>query len=208
MIEILWWNILRCEYCGKNAVYRCGVCGHLVCQDHVKIRAVCGLHEAKFHAEFEVTQVSQETERMFIGRVVENFWGEREQSVFDMKFEVSGLPGFVAYVGKDCVGFISFTLLDASLVIVALAVLPLHQSGGIGEQLVRTVEAEARKQGRTEMLVSTSNDDLPALAFYQRLGFQIYGVKPDAIAEKHGAVLPGIGGLPVRDELRLRKRLN
>ena len=57
------------------------------------------------------------------------------------------------------------------------------------------------------MLVSTSNDDLPALAFYQSRGFHIYEVKPNVIAQKHGAVLRGIGGLPVRDELRLQKTL-
>ena len=60
---------------------------------------------------------------------------------------------------------------------------------------------------KKKLLVSTSNDDLPALAFYQSLGFQIYEVKPNVIAEKHGMVLKGIGGLPVRDELRLQKLL-
>jgi len=58
---------------------------------------------------------------------------------------------------------------------------------------------------KKRLLVSTSNDDLPALAFYQSIGFQIYEVKPNVIAEKHNEILAGIGGLPVRDELRLRK---
>jgi hypothetical protein len=33
-------------------------------------------------------------------------------------------------------------------------------------------------------------------------------VKPGIIAEKHGRILKGIGGLPIRDELRLRKNLD
>jgi hypothetical protein len=48
---------------------------------------------------------------------------------------------------------------------------------------------------------------LPALGFYQSLGFQIFNVKPDAIAKKHGQILKGLGGLPIRDELRLQKTL-
>jgi hypothetical protein len=56
-------------------------------------------------------------------------------------------------------------------------------------------------------MVPTSNDDLPALAFHQSNGFQIYEVKPNVIAEKHGMILKGIGGLPTRDELRLQKIL-
>jgi ribosomal protein S18 acetylase RimI-like enzyme len=61
---------------------------------------------------------------------------------------------------------------------------------------------------RKKLLVSTSNDDLPALGFYQALGFQIIEVVPNVIAEKHGKILTGIGGLPVRDELRLQKILD
>jgi len=46
---------------------------------------------------------------------------------------------------------------------------------------------------------------LPALALYQKLGFQIFEVKPNAITEKHGQVLAGIDGIPIRDEIRLQK---
>nr|MDO8045376.1 hypothetical protein [Candidatus Baldrarchaeota archaeon] len=33
-------------------------------------------------------------------------------------------------------------------------------------------------------MVSTSNDDLPALAFYQLMGLRIFEVVPNATAEK------------------------
>jgi ribosomal protein S18 acetylase RimI-like enzyme len=90
---------------------------------------------------------------------------------------------------------------------VALGILPQHQNSGIGKSLIKKLESEAKRFGKEKLLVSTSNDDLPALAFYQSLGFQIYEVKPNVIAEKHGKILKGIGGLPIRDELRLQKRL-
>jgi len=90
---------------------------------------------------------------------------------------------------------------------VALGVLPQYQGSGVGRSLIEKVEAEAKRTMKNTLLVSTSNDDLPALAFYQSLGFQIYEIKPNVIVEKHGGVLKGIGGLPVRDELRLRKIL-
>jgi ribosomal protein S18 acetylase RimI-like enzyme len=97
--------------------------------------------------------------------------------------------------------------LNDAMLIVALSELPKYQGLGIGTSLIKRIEAEARKQKKKRLLVSTSNDDLPALAFYQSLGFQIFEVEPDIIAEKHGKVLKGIGGLPVRDEIRLRKKL-
>jgi len=90
---------------------------------------------------------------------------------------------------------------------VALGVLPQYQGSGVGRSLIEKVEAEAKRIMKKKLLVSTSNDDLPALAFYQSVGFQIYEVKPNVIAEKHGRILQGVGGLPVRDELRLQKIL-
>lgn len=87
----------------------------------------------------------------------------------------------------------------------ALGVLPESQGGGVGERLVEKVEAEAKRTRKSKLLVSTSNDDLPALAFYQSIGFQIYEVRPNIIAKKHGETPEGIGGLPIRDELRLQK---
>jgi len=67
------------------------------------------------------------------------------------------------------------------------------------------VEEKARQLSKRRLLVSTSNDDLPALAFYQKLSSQIFEVKPNAIAEKHGQLLAGIGGILIRDEIRLQK---
>jgi len=138
---------------------------------------------------------------------VKQFWGEKEQLTFDKKFTVAQLPAYVAKSGNDVIGFVSFAEVDDAIIIVALGILPKYQNAGVGKSLIEKVEAETRRLGKKKLLVSTSNDDLPALAFYQSLGFQIYEVKPNVIAEKHGMVLKGIGGLPVRDELRLQKLL-
>lgn len=136
---------------------------------------------------------------------MKQFWGEEEQLTFDRKFTVAQLPAYVAKSGNDTIGFVSFAEMDDAIIIVALGILPTYQNAGVGKSLIEKVEAEAKRLGKKKLLVSTSNDDLPALAFYQSLGFQIYEVKPNTIAEKHGTVLKGIGGLPIRDELRLQK---
>ena len=133
------------------------------------------------------------------------FGGEEEQLTFDRKFMVAKLPAYIAKVGKNIIGFASFAEVNSDIIIVALSVLPQYQNAGVGKSLIEKVEAEAKRLGKKKLLVSASNDDLPALAFYQSLGFQIYEVKPNVIAEKHGMALKGIGGLPVRDELRLQK---
>jgi len=149
-----------------------------------------------------------EDERSAVRKFVRRFWGEEEQLTFDRKFVVAELPAYVAKVQDEVIGFISFSPTSDALIIVALGVLPRFQCCGIGSRLIKKVEGEARRQRKVKVLVSASNDDLPALGFYQSRGFQIYEVNPNVIAEKHGRAMRGIDGLPVRDELRLQKTLN
>jgi len=198
---------MSCKYCGKDVVYRCSVCGEMLCAEHVKLRTVCPSCIKKTTVEYTIHKVVLDQERKKIREFVQRFWGEEEQLTFDRKFMVAELPAFAAKLENNIIGFISFTEADDAVIIVALGMLPQYQSSGVGTSLIEKVDAEAKKLLKKRLLVSTSNDDLPALAFYQSLGFQIYEVKPNIIAEKHCEVLKGVGGLPVRDEMRLRKIL-
>jgi len=198
---------MKCHFCSKDAVYRCNVCGKTLCSKHTKLTATCPTCTHKRKEKYHLNRLATATEGDKIRQLVERFWGEEEQLTFDRKFNVAQLPTYTAKLGTGIVGFISLAEMNDAAIIVALGVLPEHQGVGIGKSLIRRVESEAKKAGKRELLVSTSNDDLPALGFYQSLGFQLYEVKPNIIAEKHGEVLKGIGGLPIRDELRLRKTL-
>lgn len=198
---------MNCEYCGKDAVYRCSVCGRLACGEHVKLRTVCPSCIRKTTFEHTIDKATSDKERKTIREFVQRFWGEQEQMTFNRKFTVGKLSAYAAKSGNNIIGFVSYAELTDAILIVALGILPQYQNTGIGRSLVEKIEAEARGLRKKKLLVSTSNDDLPALAFYQSLGFQIYEVKPNVIAEKHGEILKGVGGLPVRDELRLRKIL-
>jgi len=198
---------MSCKYCGKDAIYRCSICARLVCGQHAKFRTLCTSCTKKTTLNYSISKATLGNEREKIQELVKRFWGEPEQLTFDRKFIVAELPAYLAKSGSDVIGFVSFAEVDYAIIVVALGILPKYQNAGVGKSLIEKVEAEAKRLGKKKLLVSTSNDDLPALAFYQHLGFQIYEVKPNVIAEKHGMVLKGIGGLPVRDELRLQKLL-
>jgi ribosomal protein S18 acetylase RimI-like enzyme len=199
---------MHCEYCKKDAVYKCSVCDRLLCAEHVRLGNACPSHVEKAELVYTVRKITSEEERSIIRKLVKNFWGEEEQLTFDREFTVWKLAGYVAKVDNSIIGFVSIAETGDAVTVVALGVLPQYQCSGVGSRLVEKVQGEAKRLRKRRLLVSTSNDDLPALAFYQSLGFQIYEVKPDVVAQKHGAILRGIGGLPVRDELRLQKALN
>jgi len=198
---------MKCESCGKNAIYRCSVCGRLLCGEHSKPKTVCPFCIKKTALKYTIGRLTSNKDREKIREFIKRFWGEEEQLTFDRNFIVAELPAYVAKSGNTIVGFVSFAEVDEAILIVVLGILPKYQNAGVGKSLIRKVEAKAQKLKKVKLLVATSNDDLPALAFYQSHGFQIYEAKPNIIAEKHGKVLKGIGGLPIRDELRLRKPL-
>jgi len=198
---------MNCKYCGKDAVYRCSVCGEMLCAEHVKLRTVCPSYIKETTVEYTTHKVVLDEEREKIREFVQRFWGEEEQLTFDRKFMVAELPAYTAKLENNIIGFVSFTEANEAIIVVALGVSPQYQSSGVGRSLIEKVEVEAKRMLKKRLLVSTSNDDLPASAFYQSLGFQLYEVKPNVIAEKHEGIFEGIGRLPVRDELRLQKIL-
>jgi len=198
---------MSCKYCENDAIYRCNVCGTLTCTEHTKLQTLCPTCTKKTTLNYSINKATLNKEKKKIQQFVKQFWGEQEQLTFNKKFTVAQLPAYVAKSGKAIIGFISFAETKDTIIIVALSVLPKYQNAGIGKSLTKKVETEAKRLRKKKLLVSTSNDDLPALAFYQHLGFQIYEVKPNIIAKKHGSVLKGISRLPIRDELRLQKNL-
>jgi ribosomal protein S18 acetylase RimI-like enzyme len=88
------------------------------------------------------------------------------------------------------------------------ALLALVPRAGVGTALVRGLGDRAASVGAPEIRVTTTNDNLAALAFYQRLGFRLVELRAGAVDSARGSLKPsipelGADGLPLRDELEL-----
>ena len=179
-----------------------------MCNTHAKQRVTCPACMKQRRIDYVIGNAEAEDDADGVRKTVMEFWGEERQLTFGRELDPVDHAAYYGKVGKNIVAFISLAEDKDDLIIVALGVYPKYQGSGIGTSLVENAELEARRLGKKRMLVSTSNDNLPALGFYQALGFQIFEVAPDALSRKHGKILAGIGGLPVRDELRLQKTLS
>jgi GNAT superfamily N-acetyltransferase len=124
-------------------------------------------------------------------------WQARRGELVD----VLALPGLVAELEGRRVGLLAYRLENASCEIEAL--IATTPGMGIGTALVGELR---RRTGDVPIRVVTTNDNLPARAFYERHGFRLVAVRPGAVDEARRALKPTIGllghaGVPIRDEL-------
>ena len=80
-----------------------------------------------------------------------------------------------------------------------------------GSKLIDQAIEEARTQGCKRLFLITTNDNLNALGFYQKRGFEIAAIYRGAVNEsrkiKPGIPLVGYNNIPLRDEIELEMSL-
>ncbi len=73
--------------------------------------------------------------------------------------------------------------------------------------MIDAVVEEARKQNCRRVFLITTNDNLKALGFYQKRGFELVKINRGAISEsrklKPSIPLIGMNNIPMRDEIEL-----
>jgi ribosomal protein S18 acetylase RimI-like enzyme len=119
------------------------------------------------------------------------------------------LPGFAAYADGRCVGLVTYEIDGEACEIVTIDA--LEEGKGIGTAMLEAVVGVAREAGCKRVQLLTTNNNLRALAFYQKRGFRLVRLVPGAIDEER-SLKPSIplvdsAGLPIRDELHLELEL-
>jgi GNAT superfamily N-acetyltransferase len=147
----------------------------------------------------------QESDRPTVEWLTTQLWGAAEVAVHDGVFYPATLPGFIAERGGRIAGLVTFQLRPGILEIVTINALDLYQ--GIGTLLIEAVRAEAKRQGCHQITLTTTNDNIGALRFYQRRGFRLAAIRPGAVdrSRRRKPEIPRTGdfGIPLRDEIDL-----
>jgi ribosomal protein S18 acetylase RimI-like enzyme len=193
---------MKCAFCDEPAWYRCPHTEEYICARHATVQVVAW--NAKREPEPSIVRAAGEQDNARLQELAIHFWGETEVECFDREYDVLTLPAFVGLKNDHAVGFVSYSVEEDTMNLVMLNVLPEHQGRGLGSALLAKAVLEARELGLSRLVVATSNDDVPALYYYQRSGFQIEEVVPGRIAEHHGGLEEGFAGISVRDEIRMQ----
>lgn len=136
-------------------------------------------------------------------------WGDEFVVAHGVIYRPEALDGFVAFEDEEWVGEITYHVSGSECEIVSLDSLRAGQ--GIGTRLIEKVVKVARAKGCQRVFLITTNDNLHALGFYQKRGFELVAVHRGAVNEsrkiKPGIPLIGNDGIPLRDEIELEMRL-
>ena len=147
----------------------------------------------------------EEKDRPTVEWLTTQLWGAAEVAVHDGVFYPAALPGFIAERAGRIAGLVTFEVRGGTLEIATINALNRHE--GIGTVLIEAVRAEARRRGCHRVTLTTTNDNIGALRFYQRRGFRLAAVRPGAVdrsrLRKPEIPLTGDFGIPLRDEIDL-----
>ncbi len=152
-------------------------------------------------------------DRNWVAQFLDDHWHSTKVVSRGNVYYAHLLPGFLAVpkpdhnaaaTAKPC-GLITYRSDGAECEIVTLD--SLQSNVGIGTALLESVRTIASEQGCKRLWVITTNDNLNALRFYQKRGFRITAVYPNAMAEarrlKPQIPLIGRNQIPLRDEIEL-----
>jgi ribosomal protein S18 acetylase RimI-like enzyme len=194
-------------FAAKPAALRCARCGRFVDWAEAQLQTVC---PCRPHLSLPPVLVRQAEPEDTLGAMAlfRRDFGRSMVIGFGESMAIEDCPMLVAEMRGELAGALAYRLVPDALHIVALATDPMWQRSGVATHLEGEATFIAQRHGVRRLLFATTNDNIPALYFYQRRGWTITEVVPGGMLQHFGGQ-PGVGfaGIPVRDEVRLKKVL-
>ena len=152
---------------------------------------------------------STSKDRDWIIEVLIDNWASSIIVTKGTSYQADLLPALIADLDGNPSGVLIYSIKNNELEIVSLNA--IEKGKGIGSALLDEIEKIAKEQRCRRIWLITTNDNIDALRFYQRRGYEIAFVHRHAIQEsrKIKPQLPFVGkyGIPIRDEIEMEKKL-
>lgn len=141
----------------------------------------------------------------FIERSLKENWGSVKVVTRNKLYDASKLPGFIAEQEEKILGFITYRIEGEEVEMITLN--SFKERIGVGTSLIDAVTKEAVSENAKRIWLITTNDNYPAVKFYQRRGFSVFKIHMDAIEQsrKLKPEIPrfGISGLQIKNEIEM-----
>ena len=145
------------------------------------------------------------TDRAWIVEELNRNWGTTQISSLGIWHDADRLPGFVAWKGSERVGLATHTPPIPRQECEVITLSSRVEGIGLGAMLLGACVDAAKRAGCRRILLTTTNDNLRAIGFYQKRGWSMVAVHRGAMdrarAVKPSIPLVGMNGIPLRDEI-------
>lgn len=156
----------------------------------------------KISEDIQIRVISPSDKTWIIDLVTQR-WSTIQVVSRGMVHTVDQLPGYVALILGRRAGLLTYHITEREFEIVTLD--SLVEGKGVGTALITVAKEKAIQEKCRRVWLITTNDNLPALRFYQRRGFRISTIHTDALTKsrllKPEIPLVGMYGIPIRDEI-------
>jgi ribosomal protein S18 acetylase RimI-like enzyme len=120
----------------------------------------------------------------------------------EKKLYFDDMPGFVAYLDGESAGLLIYDIVDQEFEVATIN--SAVQNRGIGRALMESAIDEAKNKHCTKVWLTTTNANINALRFYQRVGMTVAAWRVGEMEEAR-RMKPEIpleqDGIPIRDEV-------
>lgn len=152
----------------------------------------------------------QSNDLEFIRAELTRHWGDVGVWSIGRRYQCDQLPGFVAIdeaQGNQRVGQVTYCVQDGGYQGEIVTLSSLREKSGVGTALLDAAVKAIREAGCARAYLTTTNDNVNALRFYQKRGWRLAMLHKGFVdeARKHAPVIPIVGmhGIRLRDEIEL-----
>lgn len=156
----------------------------------------------------EYTRIS-ESNRTEINQFIKEHWYSTKMVVRGQEFDMSEMEGVVARNEGQIIGLITYVTRNSVCEIMSLD--SLAEKQGIGTALLNMVIQEAKENNIQKVVLITTNDNINAIRFYQRRGFDMANLYRNIldVSRKLKPEIPLVGenDIPLRHEIEFEMTL-
>ena len=155
----------------------------------------------------EIRQIDQQNRKQIDAFIIRQ-WYTMQMVVRGERIDLGNADGFFAF-DDEIIGLITYRLLGKAMEILSLD--SIRENQGIGTVLLNEVIRKVKELGMSSISLITTNDNIPALRFYQKRGFDMVHLYRNALdqARKLKPEIPLIGmdGIPLKHEIELEMKI-
>lgn len=140
--------------------------------------------------------------RAKVNQFIKNEWAGPIVITKGISHDTSNSDGFISITDGELTGYVLYNIHDYQCEILVLQ--SIIENHGVGSALIKSVIDIAKKNKCTQVWLVTTNDNIHAIRYYQRFGFEIKAVHINALDKsrklKPSIPLLGNDSIPLKHE--------